>query len=41
MRGVLVLKYPMKNGIISNWEEMEKGCLLLTYFYPIDVLMKL
>uniref|UniRef100_A0A674E6Q5 Si:ch211-241j12.3 n=3 Tax=Salmo trutta TaxID=8032 RepID=A0A674E6Q5_SALTR len=24
MRGVLALKYPMKNGIISNWDEMEK-----------------
>lgn len=30
MRGVLALKYPMKNGIISNWDEMEKVCLLLT-----------
>ncbi|XP_029589824.1 uncharacterized protein LOC115174932 isoform X1 [Salmo trutta] len=24
MRGVLALKYPMKNGIIRNWDEMEK-----------------
>ncbi|XP_067098168.1 uncharacterized protein [Osmerus mordax] len=24
MRGVLTLKYPMKNGIISNWDDMEK-----------------
>ncbi|XP_064195993.1 uncharacterized protein LOC135257312 isoform X1 [Anguilla rostrata] len=24
MRGVLALKYPMKNGIVRNWDEMEK-----------------
>lgn len=24
MRGVLALKYPMKNGIIRNWDDMEK-----------------
>ncbi|KAJ8008918.1 hypothetical protein DPEC_G00083410 [Dallia pectoralis] len=24
MRGVLTLKYPMQNGIIRNWDEMEK-----------------
>lgn len=24
MRGVLVLKHPIKNGIIQNWDEMEK-----------------
>ncbi|XP_071391097.1 actin CyI, cytoplasmic [Centroberyx affinis] len=24
MRGVLALKHPMKNGIIRNWDEMEK-----------------
>ncbi|KAJ8275034.1 hypothetical protein COCON_G00096590 [Conger conger] len=24
MRGVLALKYPMRNGIIRNWDEMEK-----------------
>uniref|UniRef100_A0A3Q0R5C0 Uncharacterized protein n=1 Tax=Amphilophus citrinellus TaxID=61819 RepID=A0A3Q0R5C0_AMPCI len=24
MRGVLTLKHPMKNGIIHNWDEMEK-----------------
>ncbi|KPP73753.1 hypothetical protein Z043_107143 [Scleropages formosus] len=24
MRGVLALKYPMKHGIIHNWDEMEK-----------------
>lgn len=24
MRGVLVLKHPIKNGIIRNWDEMEK-----------------
>ncbi|KAG7460645.1 hypothetical protein MATL_G00200960 [Megalops atlanticus] len=24
MRGVLSLKYPMKNGIVRNWDEMEK-----------------
>lgn len=24
MRGVLALKHPIKNGIICNWDEMEK-----------------
>lgn len=24
MRGVLALKHPIKNGIIRNWDEMEK-----------------
>lgn len=24
MRGVLTLKHPIKNGIIHNWDEMEK-----------------
>nr|XP_023666047.1 uncharacterized protein LOC111843059 isoform X2 [Paramormyrops kingsleyae] len=24
MRGVLALKYPMKHGIVQNWDEMEK-----------------
>lgn len=24
MRGVLALKRPIKNGIIQNWDEMEK-----------------
>lgn len=24
MRGVLALKHPIKNGIIQNWDEMEK-----------------
>ncbi|XP_041831227.1 uncharacterized protein LOC121633367 isoform X1 [Melanotaenia boesemani] len=24
MRGVLALKHPMKNGVIQNWDEMEK-----------------
>ncbi|KAJ8397612.1 hypothetical protein AAFF_G00436110 [Aldrovandia affinis] len=24
MRGVLALKYPMKNGVIHNWDEMEQ-----------------
>lgn len=24
MRGVLTLNHPIKNGIICNWEEMEK-----------------
>lgn len=24
MRGVLMLKHPIKNGIIRNWDEMEK-----------------
>lgn len=24
MRGVLTLKHPIKNGIIRNWDEMEK-----------------
>ncbi len=23
MRGVLTLKYPIRNGIVSNWDEME------------------
>lgn len=25
MRGVLALKHPIKNGIIRNWDEMEKA----------------
>lgn len=31
MRGVLALKHPIKNGIIQNWDEMEKvrGTFLL------------
>ena len=24
MRGVLALRYPMKNGVIHNWDDMEK-----------------
>lgn len=24
MRGVLSLKHPMRNGIITNWDDMEK-----------------
>lgn len=24
MRGVLALRHPIKNGIISNWDDMEK-----------------
>lgn len=24
MRGVLALKHPIKNGIIRNWDDMEK-----------------
>lgn len=24
MRGVLTLKHPIKNGIVRNWDEMEK-----------------
>lgn len=24
MRGVLALRHPIKNGIIHNWDEMEK-----------------
>lgn len=24
MRGVLTLKHPIKNGIIHNWDDMEK-----------------
>lgn len=25
MRGVLALKHPIKNGIVRNWDEMEKA----------------
>lgn len=28
MRGVLALKYPMKNGIVRNWDDMEMVGLL-------------
>lgn len=33
MRGVLALKHPIKNGIIQNWDEMEKvsGAVLLIW----------
>lgn len=29
MRGVLTLKHPIKNGIIRNWDEMEKVSMFL------------
>lgn len=33
MRGVLALKYPMKNGIIRNWDDMEMvGIISLVCF---------
>lgn len=39
MRGVLALKHPIKNGIIRNWDEMEKASrnsrqLFVYSFFP-------
>lgn len=34
MRGVLTLKRPIKNGIVQNWDEMEKVKTFLEHFTP-------
>lgn len=43
MRGVLTLKYPIRNGVVRNWDEMEMvstrgAALCFLYVGVLDVL---